>query len=149
MYSYRGMHVHVHAKSLQACPSAPGFSVHGILQARILEWVAMPSSRGSSQPRDQTHISYVSCIGRWVLHHHTTWEALHCGILFSNKRNGLLMHATSTHIKCIGRKPDTTVGTLCISLCVYETLEETNLKWQKVGNGYLELQVKVVWDRAH
>ena len=33
--------------------SPPGSSVHGILQARILEWVAMPSSRGSSQPRDQ------------------------------------------------------------------------------------------------
>ena len=33
----------------------PDFSAHGILQARILEWVAMPSSRGSSQPRDQTH----------------------------------------------------------------------------------------------
>ena len=43
--------------------SLPGPFVHGILQARILEWVAMPSSRGSSQPRDQTHISCVSCIG--------------------------------------------------------------------------------------
>ena len=38
----------------------------GIFQARILEWVTMPSSRGSS-PRDQTHISYVSCIGRQIL----------------------------------------------------------------------------------
>ena len=37
--------------------SPPGSSVHGILQARILEWVAMPSSRESSPPRDQTHIS--------------------------------------------------------------------------------------------
>jgi len=37
--------------------SQPGFSVHGILQARVLEWVAVPSSRRSSQPRDQTHIS--------------------------------------------------------------------------------------------
>ena len=37
----------------------PGSSVHGILQARLLEWVAIPSSRGSSQPRDQT---WVSCI---------------------------------------------------------------------------------------
>ena len=40
----------------------------GILQARILERGAMPSSRGSSQPREQTHI-YVSCIGRQTLHH--------------------------------------------------------------------------------
>ena len=52
----------VHAKSLQACPthcnpldcSPPGSSVHGTLQARILEWVATTSSRGSFQPRDQT-----------------------------------------------------------------------------------------------
>ena len=46
--------------------SLPGSSVCGILQARILEWVAMPSSRGSPQPRDGTH---VSCIGRRVLYH--------------------------------------------------------------------------------
>ena len=50
----------VHAQSLQPCPSLcdpmdysqTGSSVHGILQARILEWVAIPFSRGSSQPRD-------------------------------------------------------------------------------------------------
>ena len=46
--------------------SLPGSSVHGILQARILEWVAIPFSRRSSWPRDQTH---VSCIGRWILNH--------------------------------------------------------------------------------
>ena len=46
-----------------------GSSVHEIFQARILEWVAMPSTRGSSQPRDQIQVSYVSCIGRWVLYH--------------------------------------------------------------------------------
>ena len=47
----------------------PGFSAYGIFQARIVKWVAMPSSRGSSQPRDQTHVSYIACIGRWVLYH--------------------------------------------------------------------------------
>ena len=47
----------------QAAPSM------GILQARILEWVATITSRGSSQPRDQTHISYVSCTGRQILYH--------------------------------------------------------------------------------
>ena len=40
--------------------SPPGCFVHGILQARILEWVAMPSCRGSSWPRDQTHISCIA-----------------------------------------------------------------------------------------
>ena len=76
----------VHAKSLQSCPtlcdlvdcSPPGSSVHGILQARILEWVAISSSRGSSWRRDWTHVSYVSCIGRWVLYHWATEEALIC-----------------------------------------------------------------------
>ena len=67
------------AKSLQWCLSLwslPGFSVHGVLQTRTLEWVAMPSSRGSSKPRDRTHISFVSCIGRHVLYYeHATWEA--------------------------------------------------------------------------
>ena len=42
--------------------SPPGFSLHGILQARILEWVAMSSSRGSSHPRNWTHVSCTSCI---------------------------------------------------------------------------------------
>ena len=56
--------------------SPPGSSVPGILHATILEWVAMPSSRGSSQHRDQTHISCGSCIGRCVLYHWATWEEL-------------------------------------------------------------------------
>ena len=47
----------------------PGSSGHGILQARILEWVAMPSSRRSSLPRNQTWVSYVSNSGRQVLYH--------------------------------------------------------------------------------
>ena len=46
-----------------------GFSVHGILQARILEWVAMSSSRGSSQHREQTCVSCISYIGKCVLYH--------------------------------------------------------------------------------
>ena len=64
-------------KSLQLCLtlynpmdySLSSFSVHGILQERILEWVAMPFSRGYSQPRDGTRASYVTCIGRRVIYH--------------------------------------------------------------------------------
>ena len=70
------------AKSLQSCPtlcnpmdcSLPGSSVHGILQARILEWVAVSSCRRSSQPRDGTCVSYI-CIGRLVLYCWATREA--------------------------------------------------------------------------
>ena len=48
--------------------SPPGSSVRGISQARILEWIAISFSRGSSQPRDQTCIF---CIGRWILQYLT------------------------------------------------------------------------------
>ena len=51
----------------------PGSSVRGISQARILDWVAISFSRGSSWPRDQTR---VSCTGRWILYHQPTREAL-------------------------------------------------------------------------
>ena len=62
----------------QSCPtlcnpmdcSSPGFSVHRIFQVRILEWVTISSSRGSSWPRDQTHVFCVSFIGRRVLYHY-------------------------------------------------------------------------------
>ena len=77
------MHVHVYmcvcmcAKSLQACQTLcnpmdynpPCSSVHRILQARILRWVDISSSSGSSRPRDGTRISYISYVGRWVLYH--------------------------------------------------------------------------------
>ena len=59
----------LHAQSLRRVrlcklldSSPPGSSVHGIFQARILEWVAISSSRGSSRPRDGTHVSCVSCM---------------------------------------------------------------------------------------
>ena len=54
--------------------SPEGSSVHGILQARILEWVTMTFSRGSSRPRD-SRFSHVFCIGRQILYHWTTREA--------------------------------------------------------------------------
>ena len=73
----------------QSCPtlsdpmdcSLPGSSIHGIFQARVLEWVAISSSKGSSWPRHWTHIS-VSCIGRWILYHWATWEGLFYLLLF-------------------------------------------------------------------
>jgi len=49
--------------------SLPDSSVHGLLQARILERVAKPFSRGSSWSSDRVHISFISCIGRQVLYH--------------------------------------------------------------------------------
>ena len=76
IYSAPTLHACMRAKSLQSCLTLcepvdctpPGSSVRGILQARILEWVAISSSRGSSRPRDRTRVTCVSCIDRWVLY---------------------------------------------------------------------------------
>ena len=63
--------------------SLPGSSVHGTILARILEWVVISSSRGSSPPRDRTWVSCVSCTGGWQVDSlagglftaSATWEA--------------------------------------------------------------------------
>ena len=60
--------------------SPPGSSVHGISQARILEWVATSHSRGSSWPRDWTCIFCVSCIDWQILYHCTTCEESTLGL---------------------------------------------------------------------
>ena len=84
----------------QSCPalcnpidcSPPGSSVHRIFQSRILEWVVMASSRGSSRPRDRTHVSCISCISRWVLYHWATQEAqdwhVHITVLKMDNKQG-------------------------------------------------------------
>ena len=84
--------------------SPPVSSVHGILQARILEWVAIPFSRGSSQPRDRTCISKVSCVGRQALLLRAAPGKLKSTMLqFKNKRMhlpsgspGLILHFQSS-----------------------------------------------------
>ena len=71
------------AKSLQSCPtlcnpmdySPPGSCVHGILQAKTVEWAATSYSRGSSCSRNQTCASCVSCTGRRFFTTSTTWDA--------------------------------------------------------------------------
>ena len=83
----------MHAKSLQSCPtlcdySPLGSSVHGILQARILEWVAMPSSRGSSC------IFCNSCIGRQILYCWAAREAPRC--IRSSQNMKIILNSTKT-----------------------------------------------------
>ena len=74
---------HLHAQSLQSCStlcnpmdcSPPRSSVHGILQTRILEWVAIPFSRGFSWPRDRTQVSSIA--GRFF----TIWASRETNLL--------------------------------------------------------------------
>ena len=63
--------------------SLPGSFVHVILQARILQWVATPSSRGSSRPWDQIWVFCVSCVRRQILYHWATKEALESHYFFT------------------------------------------------------------------
>ena len=89
----------------QSCPtlcdpmdcSPPGSFVHGILQARIVAWVTIPFSRGSSRPTDQTHISCVSCIAggfftvwatreaQWASWGKDNWEMWTSEVILSNQ----------------------------------------------------------------
>ena len=69
--------------------SPPGSSVHGIFQARILEWVAISFSRGSFQPRDRNCVARISCIGRWILYYCTAWEAHFILHLVEKWRDGI------------------------------------------------------------
>ena len=81
--------------------SLPDSSVHGILQARTLEWVAISSSRGSSRPRGRTHISCSFCLGRQVLYHqhHLGSPGLHliAALLFLT----LISHASKVTLKIL------------------------------------------------
>ena len=83
LHLYMGrLHVSKSAKSLQSCPTlcdpiecnSPGSSVHGILQARIMDWVAMSSFRGSSPPRDQTQVSMSLALAGRFFTTSMTWE---------------------------------------------------------------------------
>ena len=61
--STKNLNVKMKVKVIQSCLTLcdpMGYTVHGILQARILEWVAVPFSRGSSQPRDQTQVPLIA-----------------------------------------------------------------------------------------
>ena len=62
--------------------SAPGSSVRGFLQARILEWVAISSSMKFSPPRDRIPFSCISCIGRRILYQWAPWEVQKRGRVF-------------------------------------------------------------------
>ena len=71
-----------------------GFSVHGIFQARILEWVAISYSTGSSWPKDWTQIYCVSSIGRWILFRSTVCLLMLCLLDLSVTERVLLKFPT-------------------------------------------------------
>ena len=99
----------------------PGSSVHGISQTRILEWVVISFPRGSSWPKDWTHIS---CIGRWVICHWATWEAL--PIVYK-----IILNSTMLTLK---KKFEWVYNTLAIS-CQELTRWKRPWCWEELGAG--------------
>ena len=107
----------------QPCPtpcgpmdcSPPGSSVHRILQARILEWVAVPSFRGSSQPRGQTHVCCgSSCIALQV---DSTTEPLGLCLKGHVALSSLLMFSEE-HLRQKRWRPEISVGLRCLQIVV-------------------------------
>ena len=122
---------------LQSCPtlcdpmdcSPPGSSVHGIFQARIVEWVAIPFSIGSFQ-HSQTAISDISCMARWVLyhqHHHpepNTWGTPDGGTVQSQNNNS--GKALSLPRLGVFRNEDRCPGKVTVSSCSQHGLRRTS-----------------------
>ena len=99
--------------------SPPDSSVRGISQARTLEWVVIPSTRGSFRLRDQNHNSCISCIGKWILYHWATWEAPYYGVLLKQMARYLTprlwLHFSVSSIVYISSV--SSVAKLCPTLC--------------------------------
>ena len=103
----------MHVKSLQPCLilcnpldyNLPGSSVHGILQARILEWGAIPFSKGSSQPRNRTRVSCIvgTFFTIWAIREAPWWEVL---LLYEaqgwNAPRSMHCMEGSSQIPCLG-----------------------------------------------
>ena len=106
-----------HVQSLQSCLtncspmdcSPPASSVHGILQTRILEWVAMTSSRGSSQPRGRTCVSCFLCLLHWQV---DSLPLSHLGIPWRN-----FYYALKTSLKYIFNWFGLQTSKLLVNLC--------------------------------
>ena len=99
----RGKHKSYQSEVAQSCPtlcdpvdcSLPGSSVHGILQARILEWIAISFSRGSSPPRDWTLVSRIA--GRCF----NLWSKVYGTVLLTVDWSIIVQQISRTHSLCI------------------------------------------------
>ena len=108
--------------------SLSGSSVHRILQARIREWVAISFSRGSSWPRGQTRVSYISCIHRQILYCCTAGVALWCQLRqwFSVLIEPAAEVSSCFHVCCLGSRwpfQQYFLRTVFVSLVVYWLVE--------------------------
>ena len=107
------------AQSRPALCNPMDYTVHGILQAGILEWVAFPPSRGSSQPRDQTHVSHIA--GRFF----TSWATREAQKRGTQKRD--LLYWVGGYIWAL-----VCAGHRCVCVCVCVCVKDL---WRSPGIG--------------
>ena len=159
LYMYESEHVSCSVVSNSATSwtvaRPPGFSVHGILQARILEWVAIPFSRGSYQPRDQTQVSCTA--GRfftiWATREAPEWQVLKYSPIQLpppiKDSNTSLSHTQHTQIYIKGRRKFDKRYVKGKVLFVNLEMEETDWEKKPVLTG-IENQKKtdnIIWGR--
>ena len=112
--------------------SSPASSVHVIFQARILECVAISSSRGSPQPRDQTHTSWVSCMGRQILyqmHHLRKWSIITVSLFLEHRgRTSGLPRQKARSVHWVLKMPKSQENFW--DTCIYKSLSEDSLSWK-------------------
>ena len=138
--------------------SSPGSSVHGIFQARILEKVAISSSRGSPQPRDRTHASCVSCIDRQILyqlHHLRKWSIITVSSFLEHRgRTSGLLRQKARSVHWVLTMPESQENFW--DTCIYKSLSEDSLgitnqdDLKSVRNVWLQglstaPQVQLIW----
>ena len=152
----------------QSCPtlcdptdcSPPGSSVHKIFLTRILEWVAISSSRESPQPRDWTCVSCGSCIRSWILYHWACGEVLF--VLSRTVSNSLccspVAHGTPSDLGarlpvlylfafsyCSWGSPGKNTGVGChfllpwTTFCQISSLRCLHLGWPAWAHGFIKL----------
>ena len=85
---------------------------HGILPARMLEWVAISSFRGSSWPRGHTHVSWVSCVGKQTLNPWATWGAM---LLLTST---VLLFSTAARSPVASTTAPKSISLLCLCRCL-------------------------------
>ena len=104
--------------------SQPGSSDHRILQARILEWVAMPSSMGSFQPRDRTHVSWGSCIAGGFSTAEPPGKPQGIWHSYMKEKKVIVIMGTYSGSSILGRSAYETWGSSCLNdLCLQIPLQ--------------------------
>ena len=97
----------------------PGSPVHGISQAKKLEWVAISFSRGSSRPWDGTCVFCVSCLDRRVLYHHATWDSQRSCIMLRSQQQCMRVPVSPhPHQHLLSSDPDSSHPSGCDAVLI-------------------------------